>query len=67
MSAEYDRERTAALLKEAQEITSRLKVEAEVLARQMATVLDGREDETPHPPPEGQKTVTARSGWWFWR
>jgi len=66
MSAEYDRERTAALLKEAQEITSRLKVEAEVLARQMATVLDGREDETPDPP-QGQKTVTARSGWWFWR
>ena len=66
MSAEYDRERTAALLKEAQEITSRLKVEAEVLARQMATVLDGREDETPDPP-AGQKAATARSGWWFWR
>ena len=66
MSAEYDRERTAALLKEAQEITSQLKVEAEGLARQMATVLDGREDEAPDPP-ERQKAATARSGWWFWR
>jgi len=66
MSPEYDRERTAALLKEAQELTTQLKVEAEVLARQMATVLDGGEDETTDPP-ERQKATTARSRWWFWR
>jgi hypothetical protein len=66
MSAEYDRERTAALLKEAQEITSHLKVETEALKRQMATVLDGREDETSGQP-AGQKAVTAPSRWRFWR
>jgi hypothetical protein len=66
MRAEYDKERTAALLKEAQEITSHLKVETEALKRHMARVLDGREAETLDLP-EAQKAVTATSGWWFWR
>ena len=66
MSAEFDKERTAALLKEAQEITSHLKVETEVLKRQMARVLDGREDETSDQP-AGHKAVTAASRWRFWR
>ena len=66
MSAEFDKERTAALLKEAQEITSHLKVETEVLKRQMARVLHDREDEASDQP-AGQKAVTAASRWRFWR
>ena len=66
MSAEFDKERTAALLKEAQEITSHLKVETEVLKRQMARVLDGREDEASDQP-AGHNAVTAASRWRFWR
>ena len=66
MSAEFDKERTAALLKEAQEITSHLKVETEVLKRQMARVLDGREDETSDQP-AGHKAVATASRWRFWR
>ena len=66
MSAEFDKERTAALLKEAQEVTSHLKVETEVLKRQMARVLDDREDEASDQP-AGQKAVTAASRWRFWR
>ena len=66
MRAQYDKERTAALLKEAQEITSHLKVETEALKGQMARVLNGREDEASDQP-EAEKAVTATSGWWFWR
>jgi len=76
MSAEYDKERTAALVKEAQEITSHLKIETEDLRRQMARVLDGGEDETAGPV-KSQKVVenasiaegaiAAKSGWSFWR
>ena len=66
MSAEFDKERTAALLKEAQEVTSHLKVETEVLKRQMARVLDDREDEASDQP-AGQKAVMAASRWRFWR
>ena len=66
MSSEFDKERTAALLKEAQEIMSHLKVETEVLKRQMARVLDGREDELSDPP-AGQMAVAAASRWRFWR
>jgi hypothetical protein len=44
----YDRERIAALLKEAQEITAGLKSEMGEIATQMSRVLDGREGDTDH-------------------
>lgn len=76
MSAEYDKQRTAALIKEAREITNHLKVEMESLKRQIARVLDGDPDE-PGTPTENRKvieemstadrTIARRSGWLFWR
>jgi hypothetical protein len=41
----YDRERTAALLKTAREITAGLKSEMGEIALQMSRVLDGREED----------------------
>ena len=41
MGPAFDKERTSALLKEAQAITSHLKLETKILERQMARVLDG--------------------------
>jgi hypothetical protein len=76
MSAEYDKDRTAALVKEAQEITSHLKVETEGLKRQMARVLDGDEEAAvgptaSHKVVESASSTTAataaKSGWSFWR
>jgi len=74
MSAEYDRERAAALLKEAQAITGHLKIEAEGLERQLASVLDG--DDTPVGRGQSQNVaesaaapngpIAAKSGWSFW-
>jgi len=76
MSAEYDKERTAALIREAQEITRHLKVETEGLEEQVARVLDGGEEEAGSPA-ESQKVaanasiakgaIAVKSGWSFWR
>jgi hypothetical protein len=46
MAEEYDRERTAALIKEAREITAQLKDEAEKIKVQMNRVLEGGGDES---------------------
>lgn len=41
MSQEYDKERTAALIKEARDITAHLKVETEMIKTEMESVLEG--------------------------
>jgi hypothetical protein len=45
MSEEYDRERTAALIKEAQQITADLKVETEEIKIEVTRILNGDEGE----------------------
>ena len=68
MGAEFDKERTVALLKEAQEITSHLRIETQVLERQMARVLDGREEEPLVDPPVVAKVAAGATwNWRFWR
>jgi hypothetical protein len=77
MSVEYDKDRTAALIKEAQEITNHLKIEMEGLRRQVVCVLDGGTDETGNAPTDDPKaveqssmakrTIAAKSGWSLWR
>ena len=68
MGAEFDKERTVALLKEAQEITSHLRIETQVLERQMARVLDGREGEPlVDPPVVAEVAAVATWNWRFWR
>ena len=77
MSIEYDKDRTAALIKEAQEITSHLRNEMEGLRRQLACVLDGGRDEAGDAPTDDPKTVesssmakgmiAAKLGWSWWR
>lgn len=54
MGVEYDRERSATLIKEAQELIGHLKAETEGIKRQMERVLDGGDDETLDAP-EGEK------------
>ena len=76
MGEEYDKERTAALIKEGQEITAHLKVETQTIKRQMERVLEGGEEETLDAP-EGEKvgdepTIVeaaseVKSRWRFWR
>jgi hypothetical protein len=76
MGEEYDKEKTAALIKEAQEITADLKVETQTIQRQMERVLEGGEEETLGAP-EGERvgdepTVAeaaseVKSHWRFWR
>ena len=44
MSIEYDKDRTAALIKEAHDITDHLKIEIEGLRKQVACVLAGGND-----------------------
>ena len=45
MSEEYDKERTAALIKKAREMMAHLKVEAGEIKMQMESVLEGDDDE----------------------
>ena len=64
MEVVYDKERAAALIKAAQEITGHLKTETEGIKQQMARVLEGDEDD--------EATVIAearpvKSRWRFWR
>jgi hypothetical protein len=73
MQEEYDRKKTAALIKEAHEITHHLKAETESLKRQMARVLEGDEDE-PIGAPETRLDASisneqgvGKSFWQFWR
>ena len=78
----YDKEKTAALIKEAQAITAGLKGEIGKLQTQMSRVLDDRQvemdevDQAGSDPREEQLTVEAtivkdrgagRPFWWFWR
>jgi hypothetical protein len=48
MAEEYDKERAAALFKEARELTSHLKDEAEKIKAQMERVLEGGGGARPH-------------------
>ena len=76
MGEEYDKERSATLIKEAQEIIGHLKAETDGIKRQMERVLDGGEEETSDTP-EGEKAAgdeiilekahPAKSRWRFWR
>ena len=76
MTPEYEKEKSAALVREAHEITRHLKVEIDGLTRQMARVLDGGEDERVGA--NGRQEIAAgtaivkgakvaKSGWLFWR
>jgi hypothetical protein len=68
MGVEFNKERTVALLKEAQEITSHLRIETKVLERQMARVLDGREEEPlVDQPVVANATAGTTWNWRFWR
>ena len=76
MNDGYDKERTAALIKEAQEITANLKVEAEEIKTQMDKVLEGDEDEIldgsegEKVPPDAsilEGVVPRKSAFRFWR
>jgi hypothetical protein len=77
MSIEYDKNRTAALIKEAREITDHLKNEMEGLRRQVACVLDGGRDEAGDAPTDDRKAIesssitkraiAAKLGWSWWR
>ena len=78
----YDKEKTAALIKEAQAITAGLKCEIGKLQTQMSRVLDDRQvemdevDQAASDPRKEQLTVEAtivkdagagKPFWWFWR
>jgi hypothetical protein len=61
----YDREKTAALLKKAREITAGLKSEMGEIASQISRVLDGREEDADgidtlasHPQEQGRAQLT---------
>jgi hypothetical protein len=76
MNDGYDKERTAALIKEARQLTADLKVETEKIKSQMENVLEGGEDELLDVR-EGDKVapdanllegvVPRKSAWRFWR
>jgi hypothetical protein len=76
MTDVYDKERTAALIKEARQLTAELKVETEKIKSQMENVLEGGEDEFLDVR-EGEKAapdasilegvVPRKSAWRFWR
>ena len=76
MAEEYDKERAAALIKEAREMTADLKVEVAKIKTQMESVLEGGEDEFSDGP-EGEKAadepsilegvVPRKSFWKLWR
>jgi len=78
----YDKEKTAALIKEAQAITAGLKCEIGKLQTQMSRVLDDRQvemdevDQAASDPRKEQLTVEAtivkdagagKPFWWLWR
>ena len=73
----YDKERTAALIKEARHITADLKVEAERIKIEMTRVLTGDEyDDELLDGPEAEKVANdadfsgptpPKSFWRFWR
>jgi hypothetical protein len=75
MSDEYDKERTAALIKEARQLTADLKVEVIEIETQMGRVLEGDEDEKLDPPEmeivaddvDFLKVTPPKFFWRFWR
>ena len=58
----YDREKTAALIKQAQDITWLLKAETESLRRQMGRVLKGGEEEPVDALERERATGTSKAG-----
>jgi hypothetical protein len=76
VSDEYDKERTAALIKEAQELTAHLKLEVKEIETQMGRVLKGDEDEildalesenAAHPADVLLEPAAGKFLWRFWR
>jgi hypothetical protein len=77
MTVVYDKERIAALIKEARQITDDLKDETEKIKTEMTRVLNGDQDEdTLFDGPEVEKVVNdpdfsratpPKSFWRFWR
>ena len=75
MSDVYDKERTAALIKEARQLTADLKVEVQEIQTQMGRVLEGDEDEklaleSANPADDAsilEGVVPRKSAWRFWR
>jgi hypothetical protein len=71
MQVEYDRQKCVALVKEAHQIASHLKAEAEHLDRQIGRVLEGGDDELPteRARARGGENLGAasKSFWQFWR
>ena len=72
MQETYDREKAAALIKQAQEITALLRAETECLARQMVRVLEGGEEQPDDDLKGGRHQASkaqpvGKSMWRFWR
>ncbi len=75
MSDVYDKERTAALIKEARQLTADLKIETEKIRIEMSRVLDGDEDKscevlddvTVAHDADFSKVTPPKFFWRFWR
>jgi hypothetical protein len=76
MGEEYDKEKTAALIKEGREITAHLKIETQAIKGQMDRMLEGGEDEgidahegkkVGDVPTIVQAASEAKSRWRIWR
>jgi hypothetical protein len=69
MEDEYDRQRSAALIKEARELTAELKVEVGKIHTQMGRVLDGpvEDADEDHPPVASDASQIGKPFWRFWR
>jgi len=72
----HDRERTAALIKEARQLTADLKVEVKEIETQMGRVLEGDEDEisdalesenAAHDADFSEERSAPKFFWRFWR
>jgi hypothetical protein len=69
MEDEYDRQQSAALIKEARELTAELKVEVGKIHTQMGRVLDGRLEDADEdqPPVASGASQSGKPFWRFWR
>ena len=73
MTGEYDKERTAALIKQARDLTAQLKAETEEIKTHMETVVDGPDARLDEGEEAGlDATILAevaakRTLWWRWR
>ena len=71
MEEDYDRERSAALIREGKEITNELKVEIGKIRSQMDRVLDGREEDADEcdvdtAPKASKEPGSSQPFWRFW-